>query len=140
MATSTDVLSELLISQLLEEDLLLLSSAKEAEKLQLDQVLAISARSKGRIPRFSNLTSSSIPPSDSDIAFQIYAADARVTSDAAYAQSLQLSAGANIADMQYAQTVAAAEKKFMLDAEFARRLQAVDEQGMNVDPTIDAER
>ncbi|KAJ7432895.1 hypothetical protein B0H11DRAFT_2123541 [Mycena galericulata] len=107
-----DVLSELLIAQLLEEDLRLLGSAKEAERLQLDQVLAV------------------------DIALEIYAEDARVSSDAAYAQRFQNS---NIADLQYAQKVAASEKKLMLDAEFARRLQAVDDDGQDTDQVKDAE-
>jgi hypothetical protein len=102
-----DVLSEILIAQLLEEDLRLLGSAKEAERLQLDQVLAISARAKGRIPKFSATTGASVIKGDEDVALEVLAEDARVSSDAAYAQRVQTS---TIADMQYAQRVAAAEK------------------------------
>ncbi|KAJ7487800.1 hypothetical protein FB451DRAFT_1528476 [Mycena latifolia] len=131
-----DVLSELLIAQLLEEDLCLLGSAKEAERLQLDQVIAISTRATGRIPKFSASTGVSEVKDDADIALEIYAEDARLSSDSAYAQRIQSS---NIADRQYAQKVAAAERKLMLDAEFARRLQAVDEEGRDIDQAKDAE-
>ncbi|KAJ7695393.1 hypothetical protein B0H17DRAFT_1271880 [Mycena rosella] len=128
-----DVLSELLIAQLLEEDLRLLGSVKEAERLQLDQVIAASVRSTGRIPKFS---ASVTVKEDADVALEIYAEDARLNSDAAYARRVQHS---SIADRQYAQKVAAAEKKLMLDAEFARHLQAVDDEGRDTDKVKDAE-
>ncbi|KAJ7135966.1 hypothetical protein C8R44DRAFT_769368 [Mycena epipterygia] len=131
-----DVLSELLIAQLLEEDLRLLGSAKEAERLQLDQVLAISARAKGRIPKFSGSAGALVEKEDEDVALEIYAQDARVSSDTAYAHRIQAS---NTADMQYAQKVAAAEKKLMLDAEFAKQLQAIDDEGRDTDKIKDAE-
>ncbi|KAJ7096690.1 hypothetical protein B0H15DRAFT_826053 [Mycena belliarum] len=131
-----DVLNDLLIAQLLEEDLRLLGSAKEAERLQLDQVIAVSARATGRIPKFSASTGAYITKDDADIALEIYAKDSRLSSDAAYARRIQTSA---IADMQYAQKVAAAEKKMMLDAEFARRLQALDNEGRDTDKIQDAE-
>ncbi|KAJ6631063.1 hypothetical protein B0H10DRAFT_1980669 [Mycena sp. CBHHK59/15] len=137
MTSSEDeVLSELLIAQLIEEDLRLLGSAKEAERLQLDQALAVSARAKGRVPKFSGSVAASEIKDDEDIALEIYAGDARVSSDAAYAQRVQAS---NVADLQYAQKVAAAEKKIMLDAEFARRLQAIGDEGMDTDKVEDAE-
>lgn len=107
MACADDLLSELLIAQLLEEDLGLLGSAKEAERLQLDQVLAVSARAQGRIPKFSGALAAPVVKDDEDIALEIYIEDARVSSDAAYAQCIQNS---TFADMQYAQKVAAAEK------------------------------
>ncbi|KAJ7151190.1 hypothetical protein C8R46DRAFT_1008020 [Mycena filopes] len=129
-----DVLSEILIAQLLEEDVRLLGATKEAERIQLDQVLAVSARAKGRVPKFSQ--PSAVVKDDEDIALEIYAEDARLSSDAAYAQRVQ---NAGLADMQYAQKVAAAEKKLMLDAEFARRLQAVDDEGRDTDQVKDAE-
>ncbi|KAF7350397.1 RBR-type E3 ubiquitin transferase [Mycena venus] len=131
-----DILSGLLIAQLLEEDLRLLESTKEAERLQLDQVLAVSARAKGRIPKFSTSAPGISGKDDEDVALEILAEDARVSSDAAFAQRVQAS---TIADMQYAQKVAAAEKKLMLDAEFARRLQAVDDEGQDTDQVKDAE-
>ncbi|KAJ7152586.1 hypothetical protein C8R43DRAFT_1003009 [Mycena crocata] len=131
-----DVLSELLIAQILEEDLRLLNSTKEAERLQLDQVLAVSARAKGRIPKFSASAATLVLKNDEDIALEIYAEDARLSSDAAYAQRIQAS---GLADMQYAQKLAAAEKKLMLDSEFAKRLQAVDDEGRDTDRVEDAE-
>ncbi|KAJ6571684.1 hypothetical protein B0H19DRAFT_936268 [Mycena capillaripes] len=131
-----DVLSEILIAQLLEEDLRLLGSAKEAERLQLDQVFAASARANGRIPKFSGSAGTLVVKDDEDVALEIIAEDARVSSDAALAQRVQAS---TMADMQYAQKVAAAEKKFMLDAEFARQLQAIDDEGRDTDQVKDAE-
>ncbi|KAK7046632.1 RBR-type E3 ubiquitin transferase, partial [Favolaschia claudopus] len=136
-----EILSEILIAQLLEEDLRAVESAKEAERLQLDQVFAVSARASGRIPKFS-ASAKSVIQNDADfvffgvVALAFLAADARISSDAAFAQRVQAS---TIADLQYAQQVAAAEKKFMLDAEFARRLQAVDDEGQDTDQVQDAE-
>ncbi|KAJ7755328.1 hypothetical protein DFH07DRAFT_743267 [Mycena maculata] len=131
-----DMLSELLIAQLLEEDLRLLGSAKEAERLQFDQVIAASALAKGRIPKFSGSVGVPVAKDDEDIALEIYAQDARLSSDSAYAQRIQSS---GLADMQYAQKVAAAEKKLMLDAEFAMRLQAIDDEGRDTDQVKDVE-
>ncbi|KAJ7857297.1 hypothetical protein B0H14DRAFT_2751532 [Mycena olivaceomarginata] len=136
MSCEDEVLSEILIAQLLEEDLRLLGSAKEAERLQLDQVFAVSARATGRIPKFSAKTGVSTTQDDEDLALALLAEDARVSSDAAFAQRVQAS---TIADVHYAQKVAAAEKKMMLDAEFARRLQAVDDEGQDTDQVKDAE-
>ncbi|KAJ7048506.1 hypothetical protein C8F01DRAFT_1190188 [Mycena amicta] len=130
-----DTLSELLIAQLIEEDLRLLGATKEAERIQLDQILATSAQASGQFSKPSDVKDDS----DSDdqlVALEILAGDARVSSDALYAQRVQ---SANLADMQYAQKVAAAEKKLMLDAEFARRLQAMDEEGQEMDGVDDAE-
>ncbi|KAF7349314.1 RBR-type E3 ubiquitin transferase [Mycena sanguinolenta] len=135
MTCEDEVLSEILIAQLLQEDLESLSSAKQAERLQLDQVFAASARLAGRIPKFSTPTAS-VAQDDGDFALAIYAEDARVSSDAALAQRVQAS---TLADMHYAQRVAAAEKKLMLDSEFARRLQAVDDEGQDTDKIQDAE-
>ncbi|KZT28083.1 hypothetical protein NEOLEDRAFT_1161274 [Neolentinus lepideus HHB14362 ss-1] len=126
---SDDVLSELLIAQLLEEDMQSLASAKAAEKLQLDTVIAQSAQAKQRIPKVSK----PVPKTDEDLALELLAADSRLTSDAAYAQMLQQTTDVNIvAGRHSAMQLAAAERKALLDAEFARRLQAADERGLDI--------
>nr|GAT58831.1 predicted protein [Mycena chlorophos] len=134
MAHDSDALSELLIAQLIEEDLRLISATNDAERMQLDHALAASAQASGRIPKFSKPL-----PAEEDqlVALNVFAADARLTGDAAYAQKVQ---SQSLADMQYAQKIAAAEKKLMLDAEFARRLQAMDDGGEDMDAADDAER
>jgi hypothetical protein len=108
-AVSNELLSEQCIAQILENDLRLLESVKQAEKLQLDHVVAVSARAQGgRIPKFSQAPQ---PEMDVDLAFETYISDARTTNDAAYAQSIQNEIQATIIqDWQYAQRVAAAER------------------------------
>ena len=131
MAVANDLLSELLIARLLQEDLDLWASAVEAERIQLDGILTSSA------PDTMDHNIEIICPSiseplvdDGDLALAIFAADARLTSDAAYVESLQLSEEASfVASQQYAQTVAAAEKKLLLDTEFARKLQDAENAG-----------
>jgi len=114
MATATDdLLNERYIAQVLENDLRLLESLKKAEELQLDHVVAVSAQSQGRIPKFSSsqVLRSKSTESDVDLAFETYVLDARVNNDAAYAQSVQNEIQAMITrDWQYAQRVAAAER------------------------------
>ncbi|RDB30352.1 ATP-dependent RNA helicase DEAH12, chloroplastic [Hypsizygus marmoreus] len=142
-AVAQDLLSEQLIAQLLESDLLFLESAKQAEKFQLDQVLAVSARAQGRVPKYSKETLGSITSdSDVDLAFELYVSDALASNDAAYAQAIQSETHAiDTVDRQYALKVAAAERKFNLDAEFARRLQELDDSGnVDIDQVKDAER
>ncbi|KAF8067842.1 hypothetical protein FPV67DRAFT_1626064 [Lyophyllum atratum] len=146
-AVAQDILSEQLIAQLLDNDLLLLDSFKQAEKLQLDQVVAASARTQGRIPKYSKLDSASmVIDADVDLAFQLYLSDARVSNDASYAQAVQSQTyTVNTADHQYAQKLAANERhdsirKVNLDAEFARRLQVMDDAGQaDIDDVKDAE-
>ncbi|KAG5643076.1 hypothetical protein DXG03_001604 [Asterophora parasitica] len=60
---------------------------KQAERLQLDQVLAVSARATGRIPKYPK--SDDKDEADADLAFQMYISDAHVMNDAAYAQAIQ---------------------------------------------------
>lgn len=138
---SADALSELLIAQLLEEDMRMLTDAREAERIQLTQVIADSSRASGRIPKKANLQS---VQSDEDVALQLFVEEARLNRDAALAQALQQSADSSaIAGQQLAQKLAAAEKKLLLDAEFARRLQERnddDDNGTNDIDTLDAER
>lgn len=124
--SNADVLSELLVAQLLEEDLRDLEYIKQAERLQLDQLIADSSKGGRRIPKFSKAPSSD----NEDIAVRLMVEDARLSSDALYAQALQHSTDVNnVASLQLAQSLAAAEKKIRLDEEFARRLQEADDGG-----------
>jgi hypothetical protein len=140
MSYISDSASELLIAQLLEEDLRVVEEARLLEHSQMTQTLADSAQLSGRIPRQALSIRES---SDEEIALAMLAADVRLSSDAAYAQALQhLDDAASIASQQYSQRLLAAEKKMMLDTEFARRLQQMEERGIDVDDptTIDADQ
>ena len=134
---TTDQASELLIAQLLEEDLRLVEEARQLEQAQLAQSLKDSALLSGKIPK------KTLPATETDdmaIALTMLAADVRVGSDAAYAQTLQHSDDvASIASQQYAQRLLAAEKKVALDIEFARRLQQLEDRGEADDEMNDAE-
>ncbi|TRM63510.1 hypothetical protein BD626DRAFT_272723 [Schizophyllum amplum] len=136
---AADVSSELLIAQLLEQDLDALRSAREAERIHLDQAMAASHLAAGRIPK--NTYKRNIPsPSDSEVALELYLAEQIANADAAYAENLRTAQQASIAvDFQFAQKLAAAERKAALDAEFAKRLQAEDEDGRDVGMNVDAE-
>ncbi|KAI0073639.1 hypothetical protein K474DRAFT_1720258 [Panus rudis PR-1116 ss-1] len=137
---SDDVLTELLIAQLLEQDMRTLTDARTAAKLQTELTLTQSGRSSGPNPaKVTVPIEASL--SDEEIALQLLAEEARISSDAAFAQSLQHSEDASTtAGKQYAQKLAAIEKKLMLDAEFARKLQAaVDSGDLDVDTEQDAE-
>ncbi|KAJ3492224.1 hypothetical protein NLI96_g102 [Meripilus lineatus] len=137
-----DILSELLIAQLLEEDLRMLAQAQEAERVQLDHVLtesklaarlALDPKGKREMSPFVFPPEEEID-SDAQIALQIAVNEARAESDAAYAQSLQSSQNSAIfTDQQTAQKWAAAERKLMLDVEFAKRLQAMQNEGKDID-------
>jgi hypothetical protein len=106
-----DLLSERFIAQLLDNDLLLLESIKEAEKLQLDQVLAVCARSKGLIPEFSKVATVSSAEMDANLAFRLYVSDAQIKNDEAFAQSVQNETHVeHTTNHQYALKVAAAER------------------------------
>ncbi|KAG6861297.1 hypothetical protein C0995_001851 [Termitomyces sp. Mi166 len=140
---SHDVLSERLISQILQDDLAMLESYRQAEKLQLDQVFATSARAHGRIPKYSKQDAiKDHLDIDADYAFELYVSDALSSSDASYAQTVQNEVfTTNTVDWQLAQKLAANERKINLDAEFARRLQAIDDEGRtDIDQIKDAER
>lgn len=107
--SDSDLLSEQLIARLLETDLLILESAKQAERLQLDQVIAVSARAQGRIPRYTKGVMEETR--DSDLAFEMYVSEARVSGDAAYARAVQSQGHvADTIDRQYAQKLAAGER------------------------------
>jgi hypothetical protein len=97
-----DLLSERFIAQLLDNDLLLLDSIKEAEKLQLDQCL---------IPEFSKVATVSSAEMDANLAFRLYVSDAQIKNDEAFAQSVQNETHVeHTTNHQYALKVAAAER------------------------------
>jgi len=126
--SSFDISTELLIAQLLEEDLANIEHGKAAEQLQLNLILY----DKPDIAQPHSQKVDNGPDSDEDVAMRMFVENARVTGDAAYAQSLQSSF--DVASYQLAQQLSAAEKKIMLDAEFAKHLQAAENSGeINMD-------
>ncbi|KAG6853323.1 hypothetical protein C0991_005200 [Blastosporella zonata] len=126
-AIDHDVASEQLITQLLQEDRILLESYRQAEIIHLDQFIAISEGEFLKPPNYLD--------NDADLAFELF------LSDTAYAQTFQNEAFAeNTADLQLAQRLTANERKIDMDAEFARRLQAMQYEGRNdIDDVKDAE-
>ena len=121
--SSIDIETELLIAKLLEEDLTTIENGKVAEQLQLNLVLHGDPNTTQ--PHSQKVDND--PDTDEDAAIRMLAESARVTADAALAQSLYNPF--DVASYQLAQKLAAAEKKIMLDAEFAKRLQAADDSG-----------
>jgi len=121
--SSFDISTEILIAQLLEEDLASIEHGKVAEQLQLNLILYGTLDASQ--PHSQKIDDT--PATDEDVATRMLVDSARMTGDAAYARSLQNSF--DIASHQLAQKLAAAEKKIMLDAEFAKRLQAAVDSG-----------
>jgi len=120
--SSLDISTELLIAQLLEEDLASIENGKAAEQFQLDLILYDD-------PDVTQPHSQEVdddPETDEDVAIRMFVESARVSGDAAYAQSLN---SFDVASYQLAQKLAAEDKKTMLDAEFAKRLQAAVDSG-----------
>ncbi|KAI0066084.1 hypothetical protein BV25DRAFT_1868368 [Artomyces pyxidatus] len=123
-----DLSSQMLIAQLLEEEMQKLTSAEFAENLQVKEALQSDGnQTKGK--RYIS-PSPDIVDEDLQMALQLSAHDARISSDAALAAKVQQDDDADFrASYHYAQQVAASENKFALDAEFARSLQKMDEIG-----------
>lgn len=121
-SSSFDIATELLIAQLLEEDLANIEHGKVAEELQLDLVLYDGPQS----PQPHSQKADGGLETDEQVAARMLVESARLTGDASYAQSLNLF---DVASYQLAQKLAAAEKKILLDAEFAKRLQAAEDSG-----------
>ncbi|KAG5654567.1 hypothetical protein H0H81_000092 [Sphagnurus paluster] len=139
-AVADDLLSEQLIAQLLQNDLADLESSMQAEKLQLDQVIAVSGGARGRKSPKDSSDALAAPDTDAELALRMYISDAQLINDGEYAQAIQSqTSAADTVDWQYAQRLAANERKISLDAEFARRLQAIDDQGQDIDAIVDAE-
>lgn len=120
--SSFDIATELLIAQLLEEDLTNIERGKVAEKLQLNLILDDSPE----LPQPHSRKVDDGPKTDEEMATRMFVESARLNGDSAYAQSLN---SFDVASHHLAQQLAAAEKKIMLDAEFARRLQAAEDSG-----------
>lgn len=71
---------------------------------------------------------------DLEVALRLFASDARACGDAALAAKYQLDFDVSFtAGRQHAQQVAAAENKLILDAEYARRIQAAYDDGASED-------
>ena len=117
LSTLHDIPTQLLIARLLEEDLASIENGKVAEQLQLDLVLPKDSNPKAPQPHFQEV--------DTDEDVVMFTKSTGVTADAV--QSLHNSF--DVASYQLAQKLAAAEKKIMLDAEFAKRLQAASDSG-----------
>jgi hypothetical protein len=125
-----DVLSQLLITKLLEDELGDISSTHFVEQLQLSE-MAPSLCHNSRIPEDPVVMDID---KDFELALQIMAQDSRMAGDAAYAAKTQLESDASfMASRHYAQQIAATERKVLLDSEFARRIQDATNQGQNVD-------
>ena len=143
-AASNDhgLLNELLIAKLLEEDMQMLENTLMAEELQVHETLDSSAMAAGLFPKKRMRTGAALKDDqDHNVVLGVLAAEVRANKDALLAQSLQHSEDSNMAiSRQYALKLAASEKKSLLDAEFARRLQQALDDGEDVDMTGDAER
>ena len=123
LSPSSDISTELLIAQLLEEDLANIRHGKIAEQMQLNLILYNNTDT----PQPHSQKVDDNPDTDEDVATRMFVESARMTGDAAYAQSLH--ASVDVASYQLAQKLAAAEKKIMLDAEFSKWLQAAEDSG-----------
>ena len=135
-SNNPDLLSELLIAKLLEEDMQLLESTRAAEELQFNEAVNSSALAAGRFPK--KLKSGATMHKDPVL--DVFASELVAAKDALLAQSMQQAENSNmVVSRQYAQKLAAAEKKSMLDAEFARRLQQAVDDGEDIDAMEDAE-
>ena len=138
MSDNIDVITELLIAQLLEDDLRNIASTKDVEQVQLEEVLSASSSPANPVckPQIA-------PPSlaEFNIAQELFVASFRLASDAALAESLRTQDTSIVANQQHAQKVAAGEKKILLDAEFAKRLQDIFDNDEDVgDAAHDADR
>lgn len=146
MELTTDVQSQLLIVNILEDDLSLWVSTLQAAEIQFDEILIGSAQDF--TDRKQDASSTVIPttPSpqidDADLAFKTFLADMRLTSDATYVESLQGSEEALFSQSrQYALSVAASEKKLRFDMALAKKLQDDEDTGRGMENVMgDIER
>ncbi|KAI1798029.1 hypothetical protein LXA43DRAFT_1106215 [Ganoderma leucocontextum] len=140
---NADMLTELLIAKLLEEDILSVDDTRVAEELQLHEALNSSALAAGRFPKKFQAKNGTdaVGHTDHDFAMGVLAAEINASKDALMAQALQHAEDSNMAaSRQYAQKLAAAEKKCLLDAEFAKRLQQQFDDGQDDERAVrDAE-
>ncbi|PSR78596.1 hypothetical protein PHLCEN_2v7343 [Hermanssonia centrifuga] len=133
-----EALSKALIAEILQEDLRLLVDARKVEEVQSNQVSPPSALADGERPAEVNRPSSLTP--DIEIALAFAVAEAQAASDVAYAKSLQCSYDASgFLNQQRALKLLAAEKKFRIDVEFAKKLGEMIQSGTDT-RLCDAER
>ena len=136
---NADMLNELLIAKLLEDDMLALENARAAEELQFHEALSSSALASGGFPDKAKASAvGAVGKTDNDLVLDVLGAEINASKDALMAQALQHAEDSNMAaSRQYAQKLAAAEKKCLLDAEFARRLQLQLDDGDDDDDMLD---
>lgn len=127
---ATDVLSELLASQLHEEELRRLASEYEAGPPRLKALQELG--DPGTRETSGHDVCPLTPSEDARFALNLQIIDAQAAGDALFAQSLQLDEASRVAQMQYAQKVAAMERSITLDAEFAKKLREVESGGRNI--------
>jgi len=134
--------TELAIFQFLEDDLRALSLAEEAEKIQLNEILAATAATRSSVTQSDPIATSVQleQPSDGDIALNIFGAETQLARDQAYATLLQSQDASLAVSRQYAQKLAAAEQKIRLDGEFAKMLQELIDRGEIGPEDRDADR
>ncbi|KAI0765331.1 hypothetical protein C8Q74DRAFT_1287700 [Fomes fomentarius] len=119
-----------------------LEDGRAAEEFQLNEALVNSALAAGRFPKkvavAQRKTSGTVGRTDEDVVLDVLAAEISANKNAAVAQALQHADDSNMAaSRQYAQKLAAAEKKYALDAEFARQLQEAIDNGDDDDDDLD---
>ncbi|KAI0340375.1 hypothetical protein BDW22DRAFT_1486226 [Trametopsis cervina] len=131
--------SDVELSRLLNE----LTPAEIAEILELTSV-EVDEILQQPLPNLADGKSSSSldeHATDEESVLAMWAADVQVSTDAVLAQALQHSDDAAfIASHQYAQRLLAAEKRNALDAEFAWRLQELENKGGVIDDIYDIEQ
>ncbi len=134
-----EALSNALIAEILQEDIRLLVDARKVEEVQSNQVSPPSALADGEKPVVEVNRPLPVTP-DIEIALALAAAEAQAASDVAYAKSLQCSYDASgFLNQQRALKLLAAEKKFRIDVEFAKKLGEMIQSGTDT-RLCDAER
>jgi hypothetical protein len=102
-ATTIDHESELVIFQLLADDLRAVSPAEDAKQTQIKEIITSGTESVH--------TEVDKSPSDEDIALGLFAVDAQIARDQAYAELLQSQESSFAISRQYAQRLAASERR-----------------------------
>jgi len=105
-ATTIDHESELVIFQLLADDLRAVSPAEDAKQIQIKEI--ITSTTTGTESVHTEVDKS---PSDEDIVLGLFAVDAQIARDQAYAELLQSQESSFAISRQYAQRLAASERR-----------------------------
>lgn len=124
-----DIASQILNAELLNDELNDRLSSQYAEQLQANELSAVELHEGGTA---ATPKPEVVAPAvdDFEMALRLSASDTRACGDAALAAKYQLHLDASYtAGRQYAQQVAAAEAKLILDAEYAKRVQAAYDDG-----------